>query len=465
MTAPFPPATYARRREALTRDVGAGLVVLVGHGESPMDGPHNPYPFRQDPTFLYALGLDAPDLVATVDADDGRTVLYGREPSLDDVVWTGPQPSLAERAAVAGIDHTAPLADLPDALAAARRGGRPVHTLPAYRAETGRDLRRWLGLSTVPDPSEALVQAVVALREVKAPEEVAEIEDALAVSAEMHRAAFRATRPGRLERDVLAEAEAVMRARGRRFSFPPICTVHGETLHNHGASGRLRDGDLLLHDSGTTSPGHYASDVTRTAPVSGRFSERQRALYDLVLAAQTDALDALAPGNRFLDVHRTACRTLAAGLRDLGLLQGDPEEAVAAGAHALFFPCGTGHFVGLEAHDMEALGEDRVGYDASVRRIDQFGLRSLRLGRALRPGHVVAVEPGLYFIPALIDRWRAERRHEAFVDYDAVEPYRDAAGIRIEDVALVTDDGHRVLGPPIPKTAVDVERAVAEADR
>jgi Xaa-Pro aminopeptidase len=298
---------------------------------------------------------------------------------------------------------------------------------------------------------------VVDQRAVKAAEELDEIETAVNLTGQMHQAASAMARPGLLERDLVAAMAEICLAAGSQPAYPMILTVKGHVLHNTTCLNTLQEGDLVINDTGAESPGRYASDITRTFPVSGRFSTRQREVYEIVLSAQAEALEAIRPGVRFLDVHLTACRALASGLKALGLMTGDPAEAVAAGAHALFFQCGLGHMLGLDVHDMEDLGEELVGYDSQIQRSSQFGLRYLRMARELRPGFVLTVEPGLYFIPELIDMWRADNRLSAFLNYPAIEKFRDFTGVRVEDNVVVTAAGYRLLGHPIPKTAAGVE--------
>ncbi len=461
----FDASTYVDRREHLAREIGTGLVLLLGHADSPMNYADNHYPFRQDSTFLYYVGLDVPDLAAIVDADAGRTMVFGDDFTVDDIVWRGPQPTLAEQGAAVGASETRPRAALADVVAAARQSGRTVHVLPQYRADNARWLAHLLdvqadALGAV--ASLALIKAIVAQRSVKSAAELAEIESALETTREMHLLAMRLTRPGVYEREVAGAMEGVAVARGGRLAFPVIFTVHGETLHNHFHGHRMEAGQMAVNDSGAESAGHYAGDITRTIPVGGRFAGAQRDLYDAVLRAQTTAIDAIRPGVPYRDVHWLAARGLLADLAALGCVRGDLDEAVAAGAHALFFPHGLCHMLGLDVHDMENLGEDHVGYDETIRRSPDLGLRSLRFGRALEPGFVVTVEPGLYFIPQLIDQWQAERRLETFIDYEVVGRFRHAGGIRIEDNVAVTTDGARVLGPPIPRARGEVE-ALASA--
>lgn len=456
----FDAATYADRRTALIARMQTGLLLFPGNLDSPMNYAGNLYPFWQDRTFLYYFGLNEPGLAAVIDVDAGRSILFGDDPTVDDVVWTGPVPPLAEQARAVGVTETVPAARLEAVLHEALRQKRPVHFLPPYRMDLALKLEALLGIraSRLPDhASKPLIQAIVAQRSVKTAAEVAEIEQAIGVSRDMYALAMQRIRPGVVEREVVAAIEACATAQGSSISFPIIFSIRGETLHNHRHDNRMQAGDLALLDSGAHSPRGYASDLTRTFPVSERFNDAQRAVYQTVLDAQEAAIAALRPGVLYRDVHLLACRVLAEGLKSLGLLKGDVDEAVAAGAHALCFPHGLGHLMGLDVHDMENLGEDYVGYTPDLPRSTQFGLSYLRLAKAVEPGYVLTVEPGLYFIPTLIDQWQAEGRHKDFLNYAAFEAFRGFGGVRIEDDVLITPDGHRVLGPPVPKTVAAVE--------
>lgn len=459
----FEAAIYRQRRAALRARLGGGLVLLPGNDDSPMNYADNVYPFRQDSSFRYFFGIDQPGLAGLIDLDAGDDSLFGSEPGLHDIVWTGPLPSLAERAAAAGIEHTGTPAALAQRLGEAVRGGRCVHFLPPYRADTLLKLAAWLDTTPaalVTRHSTALVDAVIALRERKAPEEIGEIEAALGVTAQMHRAAMAHTRAGVLEHAVVGRMEGIVRAHDLQLAYPVIFSHRGEVLHNHDHSHCLQEGDWVVNDAGACSAGGYAADITRTLPAGGRFTPLQAELYDIVLAAQQAVIGALAPGVPFLEMHRLAARMLVEGLRAHGLFRGDPEEVVGSGAYAAVFQCGLGHQLGLDVHDMEALGEDRVGYGGEFERSSLFGLRSLRLARRLQPGFVLTVEPGLYFIPAQFGQWRAERRFAGLIEYSAWERLLGTGGVRIEDDVLVTDTAARVLGTPIPRTRAEVEAAM-----
>ena len=461
----FDRKIYRARREGLRRQLGQGIALFLGNDESPMNYTDNTYRFRQDSSFLYYFGLDTAGLAATIDLDAGTEILYGPELTVEDFIWTGPLPSLADRAALAGVERVSAPARLEEDLKRFRQAGRAVHFLPPYRPENKLKLLAWLGIPPDRAAAEAsvpLIRAVVEQRSVKSPEEVAEIEKAVDVSVEMHLTALRMARPGVTEAEIAAAVHRVARAAGGDLSFPIIATVHGEVLHQHAQTETLKSGGMFLLDAGAETALHYAGDLSTTMPVGGRFTGRQREIYRIALAAHERAKAALKPGVPHLDVHLAACRTIAEGLRDLGLMKGDLDEAVRHGAHALFFPCGEGHMMGLDVHDMEDLGEVFVGYEGRPKST-QFGLRSLRLARPLRPGFVVTVEPGIYFIPQLIDQWRAENRFPEYIDYDRVETYKGFGGLRNEEDVLITSDGYRVLGRRKPLTIEEVESAVGRA--
>lgn len=457
----FEPQTYAERRHRLLASLKAqdlsGLALFLGNGESPMNYADNTYPFRQDSTFLYFLGVDHPGFAGVMDLDDGTTTLFADDLSLDAIVWTGPQPSVAELAARTGISDTAPAARLAEVLTRAKAQDRAIRFLPPYRGENRLRLQSLLGLSPAQQTGDlGLVRAVIELRARKGEEEIRELARAVDTSVDMHLAAMRMARPGLRESDLAAKVTEIALAAGGALAFPVIATVHGETLHNHGYGNTLEPGQLFLLDTGAEAPSRYAGDLTSTFPVGPTFTPRQREVYDIVLAAFLAAEAALKPGVPFKEVHLLACRTLAEGLKGLGLMKGDPAEAVAAGAHAMFFPCGLGHMMGLDVHDMEDLGEVWVGYEGQAKST-AFGLKSLRLARPLEPGFVFTVEPGIYFIPELMARWGAERRFADFIDYGKLAAYRDFGGIRIEEDFRMTPEGGRRLGKPKPRTAAEVE--------
>ncbi|QDQ26106.1 aminopeptidase P family protein [Chitinimonas arctica] len=461
----FAPATYAARRAALAQKVGSGLVLLLGNADSPMNYADNIYHFRQDSSFLYFFGLDMPNLAALIDIDADRATLFGDDGGLDSIIWTGPLPTLAEQAEAVAVADTRSHAQLAEQLAEAARSGRQIHYLAPYRAEQ----RIWLAerldqtLAAIDaGASTELTRAVIDLRAVKSSDEIAQMENALEIAYRMHVLAMGSARPGVREQEIVGLMEGLATSQGRALAYPIIFSRDGHILHNHGHAHTLKAGDLVVNDAGAESPLHYASDITRTIPVGGRFNPQQRIVYQAVLDSQLAAIAAMKPGVPYREVHDLAARVLVEGVAELALFKGRAEDVVNGGAYALLFPHGLGHHIGLDVHDMEGLGENEVGYGDGITRSTDFGRRSLRLGRPLREGWVVTVEPGAYFIPALIDRWAAEQRHAHLINYAAFDACRDFAGIRIEDDVLITADGARVLGKPIPKTIAEVE-ALASA--
>lgn len=449
-----------KRREILKRTVGNGVLLFLGNDESPMNYRDNTYHFRQDSTFLYYWGFGRnAGIAAVIDIDNDREIIFGDELTIDSIVWTGPLPTLREQAQEVGTNETLPMQALASFLKEAVSKGRKVHYLPPYRAEHTVMLQDLLGISPAAQDagkSLAFIKAVVNQRNYKSAEEVAEIEKAVNISYRMHLAAMKGARPGMKEYEVKALIHAAAQNSGAELSFPIISTVHGETLHNHNYNNTLEAGQMLLVDAGAELPNGYCGDISSTVPVGKRFSERQRTIYGIVYNAHYAAVDALKPGIPFKEVYYIACRTLFNGLKELGLTRGDADEAVLAGAHALFFQCGLGHMMGLDVHDMENLGEVWVGYDG-VPKSTQFGIKSLRLARPLEPGFVLTIEPGIYFIPTLIDMWSAEKRFEAYINYKEVEKWRGFGGIRNEEDYLITPEGHRILGDPVSKKIEDVE--------
>ncbi len=455
----FAAQTYVDRRARLQAQVGSGLLLFLGNDESPMNYADNTFHFRQDSTFLYYMGVDQPGWAAVMDLDEGTTTAFADDLTIDAIVWTGVLPTVAELAARGGITRTAPSAQLADVLSRAAVSGRPVRFLPPYRAENALKLFRLLGVH--PDrareaASVEFIRAVVEMRVVKDADEVAEIEQAVDVSVDMHLAAMAMAKPGMKESDIAARVTEIALASGGQLAFPVIATIHGETLHNHYHGHTLEAGRLFLLDTGAEAPSHYAGDLSSTFPVSPTFTARQKDIYDIVLAAHLAVVAAVRPGTPFRDMHLLACRTLAEGLKGLGLMKGDLDNAVEQGAHAMFFQCGTGHMMGLDVHDMEDLGEVWVGYEGQPKST-LFGIKSLRLARPLKPGFVFTVEPGIYFIPELMDRWKAEGKFTDYIDYDRLFTYRDFGGARIEENLVVESDRVRVLGKRRPRTTAEIE--------
>ena len=455
----FESRTYVERRKRLKEQVGSGLILFLGNNESPMNYLDNPYHFRQDSTFLYFFGLDYAGLAGIIDVDEDKDMLFGNDLTVDDIVWMGTQPSLKEKGQRVGVEHSAPYDQLETVLAQAKQQKRTIHFLPPYRPEHDLKLFNLLDIhpSQVYDHvSVELIQAIVEQRNRKTAEEIEEIEKAVNVSADMHLTAYEMVKPGMTEAHVAAAIYDVALASGMELSFPIIATIHGETLHNHYHGNTLKSGDLFLLDAGAETAMGYAGDLSSTMPVDPAFTERQKEIYRVALTAHEAAIAALKPGVKFKENHLLACKTIAEGLKGLGFMKGDLDEAVELGAHALFFPCGLGHMMGLDVHDMENLGEVYVGY-AGAPKSTQFGLKSLRLARELEPGFVLTIEPGIYFIPELIDMWKAEKKFLDFINYDRVVGYKDFGGLRNEENFLITETGCRCLGKAVPKTIEEVE--------
>jgi len=456
----FNSDVYIERRGRLKEQVQSGLILFLGNEESPINYQDNQYPFRQDSSFLYFFGLDYPSLAAIIDTDSAKEIIFGDDLTVDDIIWTGPQPTLRERSQQAGVSETAGLDKLQSILKKAVQKDREIHFLPQYRA---RNILKIAELLDIPPirakeyTSERLIRAVVAQRSIKSEQEISEIETALDISYEMQTAAMKMAKPGLYEREIAGAMEGIALSYGGRLSFPTIFSIHGETLHNHKHDNLMKAGDIAINDSGAETRLGYASDITRTIPISGKFTQRQKKIYSIVLDAQEKAIKAIKPGIEFRNVHRLACTVLASGLKDLGLMKGDIDEAVNDGAHTLFFQCGLGHMLGLDVHDMEGLGEDYIGYTDTIKRNPEFGWKSLRLAKELEAGFVITVEPGIYFIPELINRWKAENKNSQYINYDMVTKFEDFGGVRIEDDVLVTEQGCRVLGRKIPKTIAEVE--------
>lgn len=457
----FETSVYKNRRARLKEKVKSGLVLILGNGEAPANYTDNTYKFRQDSSFLYFFGLNQPGFAGVIDIDSGDEYLFGNDVDMDDIIWMGPQPSVKDMAARAGGSKTAPFARLADCMKTAISQGRRIHFLPPYRFRNMLLLEELLGIRPALVKNYAsleLIKAVVDLRSVKEPCEIEEITKACNIGYEMHTAAMRNCKPGVKEQYIAGLIEGIAASYGSMVSFPVILSQNGETLHNHDHSQILQEGRMMLTDAGAEEVSHYCSDFTRTVPVGGKFLTRQKEVYNIVLAANNKAIEIAKPGVTYQYVHLEVCKVLAQGLKDLGLMKGDVNEAVAAGAHALFMPHGLGHMMGLDVHDMEDLGQIYVGYDDETRPIDQFGTSSLRMGRRLQEGFVITDEPGCYFIPALIDQWRAQGMHKEFLNYDKIETFKDFGGIRLEDDILIIPGGSRFLGDKrTPITVEEVE--------
>ena len=441
--------TYIRRRARLKKDLGSGLLLFLGNDEVGMNYADNTYRFRQDSTFLYFFGLDYSGLAAIIDIDNDAEIVFGNELTIDDIVWTGTQPTLKEKSETVGVAKTLPMTELGSYISKARAKGQTVHFLPPYRGDHKVWLWELLGVEPAAQTAKAsvpFIKAIVAQRNYKDEEEIRLIEESVDLSTEMHLAAYRTVRPDIHESQVAAAVEEVACRHGNALAFPTIATVQGQVLHNHGFIHQLREGDIFLLDAGAETKSHYAGDLSSSMPVGEKFTERQEIVYNIHLASFRAAVDTLKLGVPFRDAHIAAATKIAEGMKDLGLMKGDPAEAAEAGAYALFFPCGLGHMVGLDVHNMENLGEQYVGYADGQVKSTQFGFKSLRLARPLEKGFVFTIEPGIYFIPELMDKWRAEHQFMDFINYDKLDAWRNFTGLRNELNYVMTDTGARLLG-------------------
>ncbi len=460
----FQTQVYTNRRKQVKSQIDSGILLILGNQEASYNYPANTYHFRQDSNFLYFFGIDLYNLVGVMDVDNDKDYIFGNDVDIEDIIWMGPQPSIADQAKTVGVSNTANLAALATFIDEVQKQGRKIHIQPTYRGEQVIQLADLLKVShneVKNFVSVDLIKAIVSLREIKDEFEIAEIEKAVDIAYDMHTTSMRMAYPGRVEREIAGTIEGISLAQGGPVSFPIILSVHGETLHNHAHGNVLKEGQMMVTDAGAETVMHYSSDITRTVPVGGKFNDRQKGIYQAVLDANMQAIDAIKPGVKYRDIHFLAAAVLVDGLKKVGLMKGDTAEAVKAEAHTLFMPHGLGHQMGFDVHDMEGLGENYVGYDDKTQRATTFGTAYLRMGKELKPGIVLTVEPGCYFIPALIDQWKAENKHSEFINYALLETYKDFGGIRIEDDILVTESGHRVLGKPIPKTIEEIETTMA----
>jgi Xaa-Pro aminopeptidase len=463
----FDKEVYIKRRKDFAAQLQSGLFLFLGNYESPMNYADNTYHFRQDSTFLYYFGVNSPNLAAVIDLDNDKITLFGDEMSIDDIVWMGRQKTLRDKAAEAGLEIVCSSASLFNVISLAIGKGKQVQFLPPYRPENKIRLSELLSikLSELDHmASVSFIKTVVAQRSVKSQLEIDEINNAVSTSADMQMMAMKMARPGMKESKIAAGLQEIAVSAGGNIAYPIILTVNGQILHNHFHGNTLKEGDLVLNDSGAESAMGYAGDLTRTFPAGKGFTTKQKEIYSIVLNSYRNASAALHPGVKYLDIHFEACLTLAEGLKDLGLMKGDMEAAVQQGAHALFFQCGTGHMMGLDVHDMEDLGEQYVGYSEQLKKnTSQFGLKSLRLGKELHTGYVLTVEPGIYFIPELIEQWQAKQHLSSFINYDAVEKYKAFGGIRVEDDFVITDEGASILGKPLPISIEEIEQIRSNA--
>ncbi len=455
----FNKKTYTERRRILKEKVGKGIILLFGNDESPMNYTDNTYHFRQDSTFLYYFGIQHPGLAAIIDVENDKEIMLGDDFTIDDIVFMGPKPTIVERAELCGVANALPVKELGEVLDRYRKKGTQIHFLPLYRAESKIRLLELLGVAPKEVTSKFsvdLVKAVVSQREIKTEEEIVQLHQAVDVTVDMHVAAMKFAKAGMTEAEVTAEIHKIAIAAGGNISFPIIATINGQTLHNHYHGNVLKEGDLFLIDAGYENEMCYAGDLSSTIPVSKKFTAVQKDIYQLTLEAHQAAIDAAQLNKPFKNVHIAASKTIFDGLKAMGLTKGNADDAFEAGTHALFFPCGTGHMMGLDVHDMEDLGEVWVGYDGQPKST-QFGLKSLRLAKPLQPGHVYTIEPGIYFIPELMDLWRSQNKFNEFINWDEVYKFRNFGGIRNEEDFVMTENGAQLLGKPKPKTVEEIE--------
>ena len=458
----FAKEIYIRRRETLKKSISSGIVLLLGNGESPLNYRGNTYPFRQDSSFIYYIGLDTPNLAYVLDIDNDKEYLFGDELTIDDIIWMGNLPSLKERAALIGIETVLPFSKLSSFV----EENRKIHYLKPYRYRNQLILSELLKKKTeeiANESSTELTKSVVDMRLVKSPEELIELEDAGKIGYAMHIVAMKMCQPGVSEQEIAGTIEGLAIAEGNRTSFPTILSMNGQTLHNHNHSGVLTTGRLMLCDAGAENKNYYASDFTRTTAVGGIYSEKQKNVHNIVLKALNESIAMAKSGIFYKNVHWNAYKIIFEGLRDLGLVAGDTEEALNAGVPALFMPHGLGHAMGLDVHDMEDLGEAYVGYDEETERDTAFGYKNLRFGRCLKTGYVLTVEPGIYFIPQLIEKWEKEKINADFIRFNEVKKYLDFGGIRLEDDIVITETGCRlVYEKRLPVTIEEIEKMVKE---
>jgi Xaa-Pro aminopeptidase len=456
----FAKNSYIERRNQLKKDVKSGLILILGNKDVSFNYPANTFTFRQDSNFLYFFGLNHANMAGMIDIENNKDYIFGNDVDMDDIIWMGFQPTVKEQAAEVGVEHTLPLLSMFEMITEAIKTGRKIHFTSPYRGETQMQLADLLGIKYTNVKnyiSIELTKAIIKQRSIKSIEEVVEIEKAIATAYEMHTTAMRMAKPGIFEREIAGKMEGIALSAGGPVSFPVILSINGQTLHNHYHGNKLAEGRMMVADAGCETEMSYCSDITRTIPVGGKFNQRQKDVYEIVLNANMKAIEAIKPGTPYKEIHLLSAKVIAEGLKEIGLMKGDMDEAVSKGAHAMFFPHGLGHMLGLDVHDMEGMGENYVGYDDEIKRSTQFGRAFLRLGKRLQQGYVLTVEPGIYFIPALIDQWKAENKFTEFINYDQADTFKDFGGSRIEDDVLVTNDGYQVLGKPIPKTVAEIE--------
>ena len=462
----FTKDIYIQRRAELKRRVGEGLILLFGNNDAPNNYPSNTYRFRQDSCFLYYFGQKREGLVGVIDIDNDQEYFFGDDIDIDDIIWYGYVPSVKELAEEVGVTQSAPMKALKTMIDAAKAKGQTIHFVPQCRHDLMIQLADLMGIHPLQSKEKAsvkLIKAIVDMRAVKQPEEIAELKAAAEIGYNMHTTAMKLCAPGVTEKYIAGVIEGIAMSVGDRYAFQTILSMHGEIQHGFPSHTPMEAGRLMLCDAGAESKENYCSDNTRVTPISGKFTQQQRDIYQAVEAAHDWVIANAKPNVKWLDMHLGACRILTDHLKSIGLMKGDTDEAVHAGAHALFMPHGLGHMMGLDVHDMEGLGQNYVGFDEEVQPSTQFGLNCLRCGRRLQKGFVMTDEPGIYFIPHLIDLWKSQNMHKDFINYEAIEPFRNFGGVRLEDDIIITDAGCQIIGDKIiPYHIDDVEAYISK---
>ena len=460
----FSAKTYQDRRKDLKKKLQSGLILLIGNSEASMNYPDNHYRFRQDSNFYYYFGINEPDLMGVIDIDADNDILIGDDQTVEHIIWTGPSPDMVQKMGFSGANSHLSTNNIKALVENALAKGQKIHYLPPYRADALLKLADLL--NTTPGKikqghSMELIKAVINQRSIKSTEEIEEMSKAVDISKAMHEVAMKSIKPGKYEYEIVAEIYKTAKIYNSYLAYPAIFSVNGQTLHNHYHGNQMQSGRLLLNDSGAEGPTIYSGDITRTIPVSGKFTSKQKEIYNTVLEMENTVIESLKPGITYKSMHLLANRILLTNLKQLGLLRGDIETMLELGVGGLFMPHGLGHMIGLDVHDMEDLGEDLVGYDESMERSTQLGLKSLRLAKQLQAGFTLTVEPGIYFIPDLIEKWKSEGKFTEFIEFEKLKDYYDFGGIRIEDNVLITNNSYKVLGEPIPKTIAEIEAIMA----
>lgn len=456
----FDKEIYVERRKKLKENFKDGIILIPGNNYSPLDCKDNCYPFLQDATFRYYFGLSHPGLVGIIDIDNDKEIIFGNDYTISDIVWMGKQKYLKELVFEVGIKSFIEIEELKSYLVKRKN----IRFTNQYR----EDIKNFISSLIDINPfnfddytSFELVNAIIAQRNIKSDVEIREIEKAVNITKEMHLAAIKNVRIGMKEFELVAEVEHATKKNNAYFSFQTILTKNGQILHNHYYGNTLKSGDLVLLDCGAINENGYCGDMTTTFPVSGKFSERQKLIHNIVRDMFDKAVEISKVGVFYRDVHLEVCKVMAENFKKIGLLKGNVEELVSKGAHALFMPHGLGHMLGMTVHDMENFGEINVGYDEEIQKSKQFGLSSLRLGRRLQIGYVFTIEPGIYFIPDLFEKWKKEKLYEEFLNYEEIEKYMDFGGIRMERDILITENGAKILGESFPRTADEIEEFMA----